>query len=63
MGVTCLGLCEGHDIAANHAIASSRENSIVISFFDSANAPYLEVTHTIIAPAVIKIDGGTLKIN
>lgn len=66
-GVTCLGLREGHDII-NSAIASpvGKINQIGFSTSEEAGTaqdPYLTVAYTIIAPAKVIIDGGTLKID
>jgi hypothetical protein len=66
-GFTCLGLREGHDIT-NSEYLSASHNSITFSTSEETAGetgtdqdPYLTVTY--IAPAVIKIDGGTVKID
>mgnify|MGYP001570676229 FL=1 len=64
-GVTCLGLREGHDII-NSAYTGTGNNSIIVSTSEEAGTsqdPYLTVTYTIVAPNVISINGGTIKVD
>ncbi len=67
-GYTCLGLLEGHDVADSAPALPTHAGYNTITIYTSEDTgtsrdPYLSVTYSTIAPANIKIDGGTIKID
>ena len=59
-----MGIREGHDLVND--IPTGIYNNVVLNTSEASGIsqdPYLVITYTIIAPAVIKIDGGTIKID